>query len=197
MYFVSKQSTALKPGPASVPVSIDMVPSDYAKLKIGFTRSYVSSQAYFEQFHNAEIRQLPKTLDFDTSKFGAQYSFLGYTARKLLFDFLAECKQPGVRLDVFAYDFDEPDVLQALVDLGPRLRIWLDDAPLHNAQGQLRRRTEGSTESGPPRNVPRIPRRSSNGAIPFLRRPFTTGCSSLRARPTSSAATSVASPTTR
>jgi PLD-like domain len=134
MYFVSKQSTALKPGPASVPVSIDMVPSDYAKLKIGFTRSYVSSQAYFEQFHNAEIRQLPKTLDFDTSKFGAQYSFLGYTARKLLFDFLAECKQPGVRLDVFAYDFDEPDVLQALVDLGPRLRIWLDDAPLHNAQ---------------------------------------------------------------
>jgi hypothetical protein len=134
MYFVSKQSTALKPGPASVPVSIDMVPSDYSKLKIGFTRSYVSSQAYFEQFHNADIRQLPKTLDFDTSKFNAQYDFLGYTARKVLFDFLVECSQPDMRLDVFAYDFDEPDVLKALIDLGPRLRIWLDDAPLHNAQ---------------------------------------------------------------
>jgi phosphatidylserine/phosphatidylglycerophosphate/cardiolipin synthase-like enzyme len=134
MYFVSKQSAALKPGPVSVPVSIDMVPSDYSKLRIGFTRSYVSSQAYFEMFHNAPIRQLPKTLKYDTSKFEAQYAFLGYTARKLLFDFLAECKQPGVRLDVFAYDFDEKDVLQALEALGPRLRIWLDDAPLHNAQ---------------------------------------------------------------
>jgi hypothetical protein len=134
MYFVSKQSTALKPGPASVPVSIDMVPSDYSKLKIGFTRSYVSSQAYFERFHNADIRQLPKTLDYHTDKFKEQYDFLGYTARKLLFDFLAECSQSDRRLDVFAYDFDEPDVLKALIDLGPRLRIWLDDAPLHNAQ---------------------------------------------------------------
>jgi hypothetical protein len=134
MYFVSKQSTALKPGPVSVPVSIDMVPSDYSKVKIGFTRSYVSSQAYFERFHNADIRQLPKTLDYHTDKFKEQYDFLGYTARKLLFDFLAECSQPDRRLDVFAYDFDEPDVLKALIDLGPRLRIWLDDAPLHNAQ---------------------------------------------------------------
>ena len=134
MYFVSKQSTALKPGPVSVPVSIDMVPSDYAKLRIGFTRSYVSSQAYFEMFHNADIRQLPKTLDYDTAKFKKQYDFLGYTAQKLLFDFLDECKKPGVRLDVFAYDFDHPDILKALINLGPRLRIWLDDAPLHNAQ---------------------------------------------------------------
>ncbi len=134
MYFVSKQSAALKPGPVSVPVSIEMIPSDYPKLRIGFTRSYVSSQAYFERFGNADLRQLPKTLDYATDKFKEQYDFLGYTARKLLFDFLAECNQPDVRLDVFAYDFDEVDVLKALKDLGSRLRIWLDNAPLHNAQ---------------------------------------------------------------
>ena len=134
MFFASKQSSVPKPGPVSVPVSIDLIPTDYAKLRIGFTRSYVSSQAYFERFHNADLRQLPNTLDFSTAKFKAQYDFLGYTARKLLFDFLDEAGQPGVRLDVFAYDFDEPDVLKALIALGSRLRIWLDDAPLHNAQ---------------------------------------------------------------
>ena len=132
MFFTSGQSSKLKPG-TPVSVTLDFVPSDYKSLQIGFTRSYVSSQAYAERFKNAPIRQLPKTLDFDTSKFKDQYEFLGYTARKLLFDFLAEAAKPGVRLDVFAYDFDEPDVLKALVALGPRLRIWLDDASLHNA----------------------------------------------------------------
>jgi phosphatidylserine/phosphatidylglycerophosphate/cardiolipin synthase-like enzyme len=133
MYFVSEKSTALKSGP-TIAVSLAMVPSDYSKLRIGFTRSYVSSQAYFEKFHNADIRQLPKTLDDDHGKFEAQYDFLGYTARRLLFDFLDECSKPGVKLDVFAYDFDEQRILKALKDLGPRLRIWLDDASLHNAQ---------------------------------------------------------------
>jgi hypothetical protein len=132
MFFTSGQSPKLKPG-TPVSVTLDFVPSDYKSLQIGFTRGYVSSQAYAERFKNAPIRQLPKTLDFDTSKFKDQYEFLGYTARKLLFDFLAEAARPGVRLDVFAYDFDEPDVLKALVALGPRLRIWLDDASLHNA----------------------------------------------------------------
>ena len=134
MFFVSQQSAAIKPGPFSVSVSLDLIPSDYSKLRIGFTRSYVSSQAYFDRFHNADIRPLPRKLQFDTTPFEAQYQYLGYTARKLLFDFLAECKPPEVRLDVFAYDFDEPDIFQALSDLKPRLRIWLDDAPLHNAQ---------------------------------------------------------------
>ena len=132
MFFTSQQSAKLKPGTA-VSVTLDFVLSDYKNIQIGFTRSYVSSQAYAEKFKNAPIRQLPKTLDFDTSKFKDQYEFLGYTARKLLFDFLAEAAKPNVRLDVFAYDFDEPDVLKALVALGKRLRIWLDDASLHQA----------------------------------------------------------------
>lgn len=136
MFFTSKQSSKLKPG-TPVSVTLDFVTSDYKSLQIGFTRSYVSSQAYAERFKNAPIRQLPKTLDFGTKKFEEQYEFLGYTARKLLFEFLAEAAKPGIRLDVFAYDFDEPDVLKALEALGPRLRIWLDDAPLHNAQASF------------------------------------------------------------
>lgn len=132
MFFTSEQSSKLKPG-TPVSVTLDFIPSDYKSLQIGFTRSYVSSQAYAEKFKNKAIRKEPKTLDFDTKEFEDQYEFLGYTARKLLFQFLDEAKEPNVRLDVFAYDFDEPDVLKRLEALGPRLRIWLDDAPLHAA----------------------------------------------------------------
>ncbi len=147
MYFVSAGSAKLKPGP-SVSASIEYVATDYADLRIGFTRSFVSSQAYADRFKNAPIRQLPKVLDFNTAPFEAQYEFLGYTARKLLFDFLAGVSHSEDRLDVFAYDFDEPDVLKALEGLGSRLRIWLDDAPLHNAQASFDAQQKAAAKGG-------------------------------------------------
>ncbi len=152
MFFTSAQSSKLKPGTA-VSVTLDFVPSDYKNIQIGFTRSYVSSQAYAEKFKNKPIRALPKTLDFDTRPFADQYEFLGYTARKLLFQFLAEAAKPNVRLDVFAYDFDEPDVLKALEALGPRLRIWLDDASLHNAQASFDAQQKAKTPPKSPKTL--------------------------------------------
>jgi len=32
---------------------------------------------------------------------------------------------------MFAYDFDEPDILKMCESLGSRLRVFLDNAPLH------------------------------------------------------------------
>ena len=34
-------------------------------------------------------------------------------------------------MDLFAYDIDEPDIVKKLQALGPRLRAFLDNAPLH------------------------------------------------------------------
>ena len=81
----------------------------------------------------------PKTLDYNTDEFKPQYEFLGYTARKLVFDFLDEAvADRNVTLDVFAYDIDEPDIVHLLEKLGTRLRIFLDDAPLHNSEAQIK-----------------------------------------------------------
>ncbi|MDK1494704.1 hypothetical protein QN219_32845 [Sinorhizobium sp. 7-81] len=37
-----------------------------------------------------------------------------------------------LELDVFAYDLNEPDVMKALISLGARARIILDNAALHH-----------------------------------------------------------------
>jgi hypothetical protein len=136
MYF-SKSGSGLDAGPTA-DVALGLIPSDFADFEIGFTRSYVSSQAYATRFGNQPIRKLPKTLDYSTKTFQEQYEFLGYTARKMVFELLDACvKNKKMTLDVFAYDIDEPDIVQRLEQLGERLRIFMDDAPLHTAETAL------------------------------------------------------------
>jgi len=105
------------------------------KFNAAFTRGYISSQAYADRFHNAPIRpDGPKTPDFDTTPYHAQYEWLGAGARKALFDFFDRCRRDkSAKIDVFAYDLDEPDVIAAICEFGRegRLRAVLDNAPLH------------------------------------------------------------------
>jgi hypothetical protein len=106
----------------------------------GFTRGYLSSQAYANGFHNAPIRPDRKSIDFDTAPFEKQYEWLGYSARKLICEFIDEClKDKSIHVDLFAYDLDLPDVIKAMVQLGKekRLRAFLDDAPLHTKAGAM------------------------------------------------------------
>ena len=133
MYFGQNGAVQLTAG-ASVSISLDLLPAQpqYPHFEIGFTRGYLSSQAYADIFKNKEIEPTPKTIDYDTAPYEKQYEWLGFHARKILFDFLQEClDDPDVQLDVFAYDLDEPDILRTLQQFGPRLRAVLDDAPLH------------------------------------------------------------------
>lgn len=119
-------------------VKIEIVPHEFGNFAFGFTRGDLSSQAYAQLFKNAPIRPDPKSLDYDTKPFQAQYEWLGFHARKLVFDFLDEClKDKSVTVDLFAYDIDEPDFVRGMQQLGPRLRAFLDDAPLHTKTGAL------------------------------------------------------------
>lgn len=121
----------------SASVKIDLT-SKYKKGKIGFTRGYISSQAYVDKFNNKPIRPWKKSLDFDTEPYQHQYEWLGGEARKLLFSFLKESiKDPSITIDLFAYDLDEPDFIKNLQKLKGRLRAILDDAPLHKKKGAL------------------------------------------------------------
>ncbi|MGL1627131.1 hypothetical protein ACSTID_24015, partial [Vibrio parahaemolyticus] len=62
------------------------------KFDFGFTKGYLSSQAYADKFNNKDIRpKLAKTIDFDTKPFKSQYEWLGGKVNKILFDFLKEC----------------------------------------------------------------------------------------------------------
>jgi PLD-like domain len=140
MLFKSGSERDLEPGPTAS-VQIDLLPQTHPNFQLGFTRGYVSSQAYANRFGNAPIAPSPAPIDFDTAPFQPAYEWLGFDARKLIFGILDEAvNDPDTTLDVFAYDLDEPDVISKLQALGPRLRIFMDDAKLHtkpNAEGVL------------------------------------------------------------
>ncbi len=131
MLFQPGSDTALTAGP-SAERGVVLMPLQPGPFQLGFTRGYLSSQAYAVQFGNDPIEPKAPTFDFDTSTYQAQYHWLGFHARRLVFDFLAETLAgQDLSLDVFAYDLDEPDVIRQLGQLGPRLRLYLDDSDSH------------------------------------------------------------------
>jgi phosphatidylserine/phosphatidylglycerophosphate/cardiolipin synthase-like enzyme len=137
MYF-NKEGKLTEGGSNSI--SLNIAPKFSPDFEFGFTRGYLSSQAYVRRFRsNPDIRPAgPKVLKYDTSSFTQKYEWLGYHARKMIFDFLDEClRNPDITVDLFAYDLDEPDVISSLQKLGKRLRAFLDDAQLHTKKGAL------------------------------------------------------------
>lgn len=124
-------ASGLEDGP-SAEVIVDLAAQDFPDFEFGFTRGYLTSQAYAHKFGNKDFRTEPKTLDYDTAPFQAQYEWLGYHARQMIFNLLKECvADPTITVDLFAYDFDEPDILKLFEALGPRLRAFLDNSKLH------------------------------------------------------------------
>ncbi len=125
---------ALRDGPEAT-VTISPPQLVHSNFRIAFTRGYASSQAYADKFHNAPIRPAgPKTPDFDTTPYvkSGQYEWLGASARRQVFKFLDECtKDTSCKVDVLAYDLDEPDVVKTICAFGKRARAILDNAPLH------------------------------------------------------------------
>jgi phosphatidylserine/phosphatidylglycerophosphate/cardiolipin synthase-like enzyme len=131
------KGSSLTAGP-SVEVELEIEPRKVGNFEFGYTRGYLSSQAYTDLFKNAPIRPAKKAIAYDTKSFIKQYEWLGYHARELVFDFVTECvKDKSITLDLFAYDLDEPDFMLAMQKLGPRLRAYLDNAPLHTKSGAL------------------------------------------------------------
>ena len=135
--------SSLKEGP-KVGVDIELIHDDEDKFfEIGFTRGYASSQAYADKFGNKDIRPAKKSLDYPYKKYEAQYKWLGYNAREMVFGFLAETlNDKSITLDVFAYDFDEPEIIKELAKLGKRLRIILDNSKTHVAANALEKKAK-------------------------------------------------------
>jgi phosphatidylserine/phosphatidylglycerophosphate/cardiolipin synthase-like enzyme len=134
-YFTGR-GKELRDGPQAQ-VTVNPPQLAHKKFRVAFTRGYASSQAYADKFHNAPIRpEGPKTPDFKTKPYidSGQYQWLGATARERLFEFIKECEDDkNAKVDVFAYDLDEPDVVNAICGMGKkgRVRAILDNAKLH------------------------------------------------------------------
>lgn len=132
----------------SVALKIDVKPFTKGAVDVGFTRGFTQSQAFVDHFGpKAAFRPKTGGLLFDTSEvsgknnageeytFAEQYEWLGFTARQRIFELANEVLQDKkLSLDVFAYDLNEPDLLQIFLKLAKqgRMRMILDNASLHH-----------------------------------------------------------------
>jgi hypothetical protein len=147
-YFNNKNSMLPLDPSLSATVTIAVGPFKKKNLSLGFTRGYMQSEAFAHHFGpQALIRPKGKDLIFDTSAqadpdpkgpkctFEDEYAWMGASARVAVFDVMNQVlKTPSLQLDVFAYDLNEPDFVQILLQLAKqgRVRVILDDAPLHH-----------------------------------------------------------------
>ena len=148
-YFDNKGSLQPVDTDLSAEVTIDVEPFRKKGLELGFTRGFTQSQAFVHRFGlKALIRPEGKDLIFDTSEesgtnatgekytFANEYAWLGFTARDKIFALLNEVVGDlSLHLDMFAYDLNEPDLINILLKLGAqgRMRIILDNAALHHS----------------------------------------------------------------
>jgi hypothetical protein len=112
-------TSTLHPGPsAAVSMEMQPPPSSHPDFELGFTRGYLSSQYYTERFKNAHIEPAKPTFSFDTHPYQAQYNLLGGHAREMIFRVLEETRaDASMSLDVFAFDFNEPDIIHLLEEI--------------------------------------------------------------------------------
>ncbi len=132
----------------STSVDIPVDGFEQGSLKLAFTRGYVQSQAYVNHFGSV-ARILPPDADllFDTSEvagansddkeftYAEEYGWLGFTVRTTIFALLDEViADEELKLDVFAYDLDEPDIMKKLLALAEqgRVRVILDSSDEHH-----------------------------------------------------------------
>jgi hypothetical protein len=148
-YFDTKRSLLPMNRASTKSVEVVVGPLDTGAAQVGFTRGYVQSQAFTNHFGlQAKIEPEGEQLLFDTSQHagtsaeGQQYSFAdeyawsGATARRLVFSLLEEVRNnENLRLDMLAYDLNEPDILKILLELAEqgRVRLLVDNAPLHHS----------------------------------------------------------------
>jgi hypothetical protein len=158
------QDNVLKKGTA-IELKIPLDPVTYHDfLDIGFTRNFASSQAFLDKFPagtdiNATGKKIIPTNADDGLGFkkmeGNIYDWLGFEAHDLIFGILDEAvKDKTIELDVFAYDCNEPDLVDRLEKLGPRLRAIIDDSSKTDANGVIT--GHGSTTSAESQSAKRL-----------------------------------------
>jgi hypothetical protein len=147
-YWKNDALEALDPS-LTTEVELPVMPFVKDKFSLSFTRGFMISQAYARRFGNdTTLTPDESNVFFDTSlksgsyppesgntggySYDDQFAWMGWQARKTISDFISVVKddqEDKYTLDVLAYDFDEPDIAKAFIDLAGRgkIRMILDN----------------------------------------------------------------------
>jgi phosphatidylserine/phosphatidylglycerophosphate/cardiolipin synthase-like enzyme len=159
MYFASGTSPTAGGQPAltvrySVTFRIELHGDAYSNFAIGFTRGYISSQAFADRFAGVKTMrpnglQGTEVVTYSTKTtipgmkppvvtWHDMYLWLGAGGRKILSNFTQTLKDERSDFDVFAYDLDEPDFINFVAGCaraGRQVRMILDNSTLHTKTG--------------------------------------------------------------
>ena len=110
-------------------------------LNVGFTRGFVSSQAFVDKFVTATDgvqTLLPPRADDGLTFVGSHpkraeaLTWMGFEARRCILALLdAAVADSRAQVRVVAYDLNEPEIVGRLERLGPRLKVIVDDSATH------------------------------------------------------------------
>jgi phosphatidylserine/phosphatidylglycerophosphate/cardiolipin synthase-like enzyme len=111
-------------------------------LNVTYTRGFVSSQAFVDRYaeHGPISKLLPKSAATGLSfvpthpKAKEALSWMGFEARHAILEALDEAIADQAEVRVVAYDLSEPDVVRRLEQIGPRLKIIIDDSAEHGEE---------------------------------------------------------------
>ena len=150
-FFDAKGSMLALDTTLSAGVTVPVAPFAKSGISLGFSRGYMQSEAFGRKFGTkTSLQPAGRGLQFDTGTVAGKnaaseavtydqiYSWAGATARTQVFSILNKVLgDPTLRLDVFAYDLNEPEVVGILLKLAAqkRVRIILDSADLHQTAG--------------------------------------------------------------
>jgi hypothetical protein len=121
------------------------------KLNVSFTRGFVASQAFVDFYEkDGPIKTLlPATaklsLTFQPShpKTAEALAWMGFEARSALFEVLDKAiADPDAKVDVIAYDLNEPEIVKRLEQLGKKLRLIIDDDGDHGKGNSAEKQAE-------------------------------------------------------
>ena len=160
-YFDSSKHLLALDATQSVSLQVDVQAFDKGCVQVGFTRGFTQSQAFVRHFgEKAPLRpdvpgltyatdQVAGSVQGRTFTFEDEYRWSGFTAREKLYGLLERVQEEdGLALDVFAYDLDETGIVEKLLDLAQkgRVRVILDDAPLHHSDKKVQPEDTFATE---------------------------------------------------
>lgn len=151
----------LSQGPAQE-VSIELRRETFPGLmNVCFTRGFVSSQAFVDHFANADgiTTLLPAKAEEGLSfkpthpQSVKALAWMGFEGRSAILELLDQAlADSSAKVLVVAYDLSEPQIVQRLEGLGPRLRIIIDDEGPHgkvsSCETQAEQRLQASAGAG-------------------------------------------------
>jgi hypothetical protein len=118
------------------------------KLNVAYTRGFVSSQAFVDNFGDVSTLLPGKAdegLDFVPThpKADEALAWMGFEARAAIIDVLDRAiADSKAQVRVVAYDLNEPGVVSRLERLGERLRVIIDDEGAHGAASSAEKQAE-------------------------------------------------------